>query len=729
MTRLAASILLLTATLTPAAASGFAPIPVTVREPAGVARQRWPLTISVPFPRGELPADAVVRVAADSGGVDPAQAKPLVLWSDGSVRWLLVDTQIDLSPRGERQLRVELGEPATPAAAVRAIETAEEWEIDTGVIQFTVPKKRFAIIDRLRWAGGRRALVGPVGALLAADGGTGRAQPPERVEMLERGPLRLRLELGGSYGNGFDYLVRLEAYAGQSFVRVWHTFVDRGGSAYTDISRIAVELPLPGATRTHYRYGVTGTPGGAGELGDGGLALFQADNTTYAVNGKKAPGRLAGWIELGDREAAVGVAARSMWEEYPQSFEARRNRLAYNLWAPEAEPALSGLGAAKTHEFVIWVSAPAEAAIGAALGRPLVAVVDPAWIARSGALPEAISPNGPSGPFARRAAEAARRYKRRNEIEKWEDCRKVRCEAAGRERTGAFGMWNWGDWNFPGYRDTTKGTDSWGNLEYDTAYVLGLTYAASGDPEVHEMMAAAARHFIDVDTIHAYPPHPEWVGMNHPKNPLHFSFELGGPDLGHTWTQGSLAYYYLTGDERGLDAARGVADYLVRRLRSVMAGNPRQWGWPQIALLAVYDATGERTYLDAALAYARGGMRAHAPAISTDWKLGILADALAYTHAATGDAEIKSWLDEYVAATMKRQATADSRAFPAVAYMAALTGNPALREAARQRVDRIDPAGWGKPFSISGRIGFRIESLLAAPPPPAVTAPPVTPSS
>ena len=111
-------------------------------------------------------------------------------------------------------------------------------------------------------------------------------------------------------------------------------------------------------------------------------------------------------------------------------------------------------------------------------------------------------------------------------------------------------MWNWGDWNFRGYQDTTKGTDSWGNLEYDTAYVLALTYAASGDAEVYDQMVAAARHFIDVDTIHACPTHPEWVGMNHPKNPLHFSFELGGPDLGHTWTQGSLAYYYLTGDER-----------------------------------------------------------------------------------------------------------------------------------------------------------------------------------
>ena len=134
--------------------------------------------------------------------------------------------------------------------------------------------------------------------------------------------------------------------------------------------------------------------------------------------------------------------------------------------------------------------------------------------------------------------------------------------------------------------------------------------------------------------------------MNHPKNPLHFSFELGGPDLGHTWTQGALAYYYLTGDERGLDAARGVADYLVERARGVVRGNPRQWGWPQIALLAVVRRHRRSPLPRCGASRTReGGMRAHPPTASAQWKLGILADALAYMHAATGDAKIKEWLE------------------------------------------------------------------------------------
>src|SRR5262249_17961213 len=160
-----------------------------------------------------------------------------------------------------------------------------------------------------------------------------------------------------------------------------------------------------------------------------------------------------------------------------------------------------------------------------------------------------------------------------------------------------FGMFHWGDWNFPGYHDTTKGCDAWGNLEYDLAQVLALAYAATGEWSYYDGMVAAARHFMDVDVIHYHRAHPTWVGMNHPKNPLHFSFELGGVDLGHTWTEGLLSYYYFTGDARGLEAACGIADYLVQRIRGpLVLGNPRQFGWPQIALTAAYEATGNDAY-------------------------------------------------------------------------------------------------------------------------------------
>jgi hypothetical protein len=277
-------------------------------------------------------------------------------------------------------------------------------------------------------------------------------------------------------------------------------------------------------------------------------------------------------------------------------------------------------------------------------------------------------------------------------------------------------MFNWGDWNFPGYHDTTKGCDAWGNLEYDMTQVLALAYAATGRRAYHESMIAAARHFMDVDHIYYQHEHPDWIGMNHPKNPLHFSFELGGPDLGHTWTEGLLSYYYLTGDERGLAAARGIADYLVKRIGSTVnwpKGNPRQWGWPQVALVAAYEATGDAKYWTGAQEYARRGIAAYAPTKIKDWKLGILAEALAYTHSLTRDAVIQDWLSRYASAVYAQGPGVDPRFLPALAYVARLEGRPEYARAANEGVARLKFGGWGKPFTIAGRLGFAILSTTA----------------
>lgn len=707
--------LVIVVVLLPARLLAFAPITVTVEERGGVARRRWPLTVSLPFSRGALRPDTAVKIVDSHGVATPVQARPLVTWPDGSVRWLLLDTEVTLKAHQAHHLRVQAGRAPSVPVKVHASESDDGIAIDTGVIRFTVPKKRFAIIDAVYLGGAKRPVTAGLSAVLMAGERRGEAQPPARIALTERGPLRVRVELQGSYGNGFDYLVRLEAYAGQPFVRVWHTFINRFPTPYVSLPRVGLELPFNEPYPARYRFGMTDAKPRSGSLRDG-LELFQVDNETHQVDRAPSAGTLAGWIELDGPGGVIGLASRWFWQEYPQSIAARPDRLVYDLWAPQGDPAKAGVGAAKTHEFVVWIAPPHSlpAGIAAVAATPLLGVVDPARIAASGALPLALSPRGASAAFVQKAVEAAYRYAERNDTEVWEDCGAVRCEESGleRQRTGAYGMWNWGDWNFRGYKDTTKGTDSWGNLEYDTALVLALTYASSGDARVHDQMVAAARHFIDVDTIYACPARPEWVGMNHPKNPLHFSFELGGPDLGHTWTQGEIAYFYLSGDERGLAAARGIADYLAERVRNPMRGNPRQWGWPQVALLAVYDATGERRYRDAAVAYAQGGMAAHPPTASTQWKLGILADGLAYTHAATGDAAIKKWLEAYAAAVMKRQAREDARAFPAVAYVATLNRDRRMRAAARERADQVDLGSWGKPFSVSGRIGFRIEALL-----------------
>jgi hypothetical protein len=688
-----------------------------VHETAGVTRRAWPLTFGLPLPRGLARDAARLRVRAEAGADLPVQARILSRWDDGSVRWVLVDTQVDTEARQRRDLTVDVlaASAALPKSPpLRVFEESGGVSVDTGALRFAVPRARFALLDAGQAAG--RPVAGPIVATMQMAGATAVAQPPRRIAVLERGPLRARVRLEGAYGNGFEYVIRLDAFAGQPFVRVLSTFVNRNAAPSTAVQRIGFRWPLRSTATSEVVWGIEGSAPKTQPRGAAGTALVQPDNTAYVAGGVPQSGRLAGWMAVREKATEIGVAARWFWQQYPQSIRANADGVEYDAWAPEVRPAQVGTGAAKTHEWSVWLdTGGATAERGAALNAPLVAAVDPVWVARSAALPNAVACEGAAAGLCERLAKGVAEYRARNDAEPWDDRGTVQCASADGEvlRTGAYGMWNWGDWNFRTLRDRTKGCDAWGNLEYDTTQVLALAFAATGDPATHEMMETAARHFMDVDVIHFHPQRPEWVGMNHPKNPLHFSFELGGPDLGHTWTEGLLSYYYLTGDERALDAARGIGDYLARRADSIVRrGNPRQWGWPQIALAALFAATGEQKYRDAALDYARGALRAHPSERVENWKAGILAEALTYSHALSRDTKIADWLTSYARAVVGREIT-DARMYPAVAYVAALTGDAKLRAAALARADALEIGGWGKPFTLNSRIAFRIYSLLA----------------
>jgi rhamnogalacturonyl hydrolase YesR len=218
----------------------------------------------------------------------------------------------------------------------------------------------------------------------------------------------------------------------------------------------------------------------------------------------------------------------------------------------------------------------------------------------------------------------------------------------------------------------------------------------------------------------------------------HFAVESPNTfDLGHTWLEGLATHYYLTGEVRSLEAARGIADVLVRR--RYKAGNPRQYGWPMIALAAAYDATGEARYREAALSYADAALAVHQPTPAAgDWKMGILADGIASVHAITGEARLRDWLVRYADALVAESTRfEDARYALPLGYLARLTGSSHYRELALATVEHLSFGDWGKTLAISGRTAFRILGSVpdepaaaapiparAAPRPPSAAAPP-----
>ena len=92
-----------------------------VEEPVGVARVGEPLTHGVPFRPGALWQPERVGLHA-AGGPLPTQGTALAHWPDGSVKWLLVDSLLDLAARQVLPVRLEHG-PGSPGAPVPEVLT------------------------------------------------------------------------------------------------------------------------------------------------------------------------------------------------------------------------------------------------------------------------------------------------------------------------------------------------------------------------------------------------------------------------------------------------------------------------------------------------------------------------------------------------------------------------------------------------------------------------------
>lgn len=697
-----------------------------VDESAALARKQWPVTIGVPLPNGWVNGGQSVRVVdAKTSKPIPTQSRVLADWPGGrGARWLLVDFQTDLASRGKIRMSLQAGSPPAPKVKVDVQQRGSDVEIDNGVLHLLVGKGSGGLF-RLQSLHGKAVSVEPVRGEMKLKGAAVAASPPEQVTVEDRGPLRAAVRLRGHYGGGFDYEVRLQVYAGQPFVRLQHTWIDVGSDELTQLEHLSLTVPAPGAAERKFSALLGENERLSGDVSAAGVIFTQVDQSTFRRDGESRTGRLGGWFELRSASFSIGLDAPFFWQEYPQAARLLPSGLQYDLWAEGVGTAQIGVGAAKTHELAI-VFGTGDELVREPL-RGTTAYSDPTWTANSGALLNAVDPVRERA-FVEAASSAFDRMRKSLDVEVWDEAGacadpKAHPEPAPKpeskseiRRTGAYGMLNWGDWNYRGYHDDTKGCDAWGNQEYDLTQVLGLLFAATGRSQVRELLTASARHFGEVDVIHHQPRHPEWVGMNHPKNPQHFSFEYGGVDLGHTWVEGLFTYYFLTGEPRAREAALGIADYLVQRLRRAMKGNPRQFGWPAMALAAAYEATGKQEYRSGALEYAQLGIDKHPvpERIGKDWKLGILGDAVTYVQAVSPQPALQGWLDRYATAVIASEAK-DVRYYPGVAGAAHLAKNRAWGEAARSAAGRISFGDWAKPFTIGSRNGFRILSQLDTP--------------
>ena len=614
-----------------------ATVPLSVLTTALVARPTEVFVSSgVPFPQAHLASDVNVRLDDEDGAAVPLQTRVLGRWPDGSVKWLHLVFPYRLEGAAASGLTLRYGSDVKlpdPGRALRVSEEADAVEVVTGPLRLRIPRERFVPPGEV-WldadgngvfADGERVTADSPEAgvvLRDADGGTFTSRsPPTSVTVEEAGPLRAVVKITGRHrredGSAlFCYTVRLCAYAGAPYVRLFYTFGnDRVQTPFTTVKSLHLTTALASSDVGTCAFAPGEERALAGEA-DAELLQDYEDHFSQSAGGEEtATGeRAAGWVRLGGDQLAVTVSVRNFVELYPKAFTVSSGRLSVGLlpglpaeqYAKDDELEdrlfyyLKGgayklkSGLEKRHELLYHFHTPTQAAaaegVGALFQHAVVAMAPAQWNCATGAL----------GRMPPRREDEFPWYERR--FDKSVEATLV----AHRQRFREYGMLNFGDWY--GERGF-----NWGNMEYDTPFVLLAQGLRRGDVRLFELGEQAACHSMDVDTIHhhaasgmvggVYCHCIGHVGGYYPSGFRPPASPRGGCNSGHMWNRGTLLYHALTGDRRAREVAVQVSDHIagtVTRAYTIANHASRDHSWPMLACLTAYDTTHDPFHLNGA---------------------------------------------------------------------------------------------------------------------------------
>ena len=594
---------------------GALSVPLRIESPIALGAACQPVTVGVPFAKGALGDPQSLCLADAAGRTVPLQTEVLARWSDGSVKWLLVDFLLQGPPAGASawMLQTRLGEP--PDGAGPGIEVRQQEDallVDTGSVTFEIDGRVFRPFRRIR-AGQTLLAADPA---MRATLGDSRASIPEikSVSVETQGPLRTTIRADGAFPRmcGLRFRARLCFFGSTGLVRLKLTIhnpnrarhrgglwdlADRGLICFPDLS---VEFDARGQIR-----GVRAKPEVDQPLtgvADGLWSLYQDSSggqnwqsPNHVNRNGVVPCRFRGYrlrtsegeaeglraapvVVLRTERAAITVAVPEFWQNFPKALEVDGSRLRVGLFPREWDDQfeLQG-GEQKTH--TVWFCfEPAGGDVACAddrtrldwVHRPARVVSTPEYYASTGVFPHLLPASQDPDDRLRTLLDGA-----------------IRGPASlltRRETIDEYGWRNYGEVyadHENAHYEGPRPVISHYNNQFDVVYGAILQQMRTGEAAWSELFDPLARHVIDVDIYHttrdraAYNGGLFWLTDHYlsaetathrtysrANKPADGSPYGGGPGAEHNYATGLLHYYYLTGDREARAAVLGLADWV-----------------------------------------------------------------------------------------------------------------------------------------------------------------------
>jgi PcRGLX-like protein central beta sandwich domain/PcRGLX-like N-terminal RIFT barrel domain len=662
MTKLSTTIASLCLALTLGLSASALEVKLSVSDTTKTARQAGTVSAGVPFPKGKLKNIKKLALFA-AGKPIPVQFRKLARWDDGSVRWALLDTVVDVPAGGKTELTLKNGAPMAPSSPVKVADTASEVTVNTGAMTLVLDKKSGKIFKSIKIGGKEVITAGTRGLVIyTADKKQVLAAAPTEVKVEESGPVKvvvmLRGKFPGIHNNLLGYTVRVTVYTGKKFfkLRIWLENHGKAGfspfrtkvipNEWFAFDGMAVELGLAGGGLSAECEGIKAS---------GKFKVFQTCKNSpkyappahgwkkfeYTITGGagKKGARTEGVVSISGGGLKLTTAVRNFWENYDKAIELDGSNLKMWLWPTEGcwprrffQHACPGYARNQIHplmkkelynlpgsvhksaEMIFDFSGRTAAESKSELSNPLFALATPAYYAGTEAAPGLFAPpetrtgddecNAKLDSWVNMTKSVADR-KSKSSI--WH-ARTTQDKAGNAVSDGYwYGWMDFGDLSNPGCGYTS--------LHYDWPWVVSVNLMRTGDLNFLRLADEMVRHRVEVDQQWSDRELPSCHGFQRKANgyrQFHTSrFNYCLPTTADTWLAGITVYYMLTGDQQTLDAInrclKNIEPAWKERLASKnygvrrSLGNMRNVAQTSFAYCSGYAIDGDKKWLDKAL--------------------------------------------------------------------------------------------------------------------------------
>jgi hypothetical protein len=596
----------------------------------------YPVTYGIPFPEGVLREAAGLGIRLAGGRMRRLQTQVLETWTDGSIKWLLLDFEVPLEPN-ETGVATLVRENTPPAGNdLRLEESAEVITVTTSKLVARFNRRRFSFFDSYVADGKEMVAEGSDVVVEDPDGKRYYASLSKEldVRVIVQGPQRVVIQASGRHTaeDGVEMLsfrVRYTFHPNEPGVGIAYRFTNREAPE-TGVTLASIQAVVPtrlGCTTTKT---IRQTNHGKDwysrqvEVKENvevvcGLTLVDPKTTHYGVStqGKvllrnfsslrenldeyphflrpgnprtdSAGGLRAVYPYVGVNGEAASLVAwfYDMENNFPKGLRCDRNVFSFDVWPAFAGPLRVRRGQSKEHEMHLSFAGRTREPLemeGIYFDHEIVGVG--IYGATNRPLMLTLDPQ-----YVRDC--------RILQLHRWLPCEprrytvietKLKSTDPSRQMASK-GMWDFGDYVGP--------DRSWCRNNENDAILDGIReYYRRQDPGELLHAIRQARHNAHVDFI-THDPDPLRQGAMPAHCPEHTD---GATYPSHMWVDGLLAAYDITGETDFLEAALSVGENMLRwqhEFPIVFYSDSRECGWPMLAYLRLHEYTKSAKWLEA----------------------------------------------------------------------------------------------------------------------------------